>query len=340
MKRKITIRNVFTEQVIDHEEIVQTAEPLENIGSSSGSDSGSNSDVSSNHEGDKEDEVSGTVKDSLDPTLREKIGIIPELEQREVPRFYEELKLSWDYWMVNGLKASEKEDLVKSYSIPELCDWSAPVLNLEISSAQNFPEMAKYRDKHLAASQSCLGAAMTAIGSGLSILFDSDGEVDSDQLIKYLCDAGRLCADLYHQQSVSRRALILPKITDKKYRKMLEETKIDRSLFGEELGKKVKSSQALAKTGLELFAPTQSKKLGTNSSNSGNARGLSNRSRGRYQQATYRKGAPPKTFRLSNQSRFGQQNYSQRTYIQRGSNSNRRNGVLSNQQSTQNQKTV
>ena len=110
---------------------------------------------------------------------------------------------------------------------------------------------------------------MTAIGLALSEIIDGRDAFCWESLVEKLGDAGRLLADQLHRQTIARRSLILPKITDRTYREVLKGTTPDAFLFGHDLSDKLKASEAVATMSKALFqAPSSSSRQ-----RSGNFRG-------------------------------------------------------------------
>ena len=114
--------------------------------------------------------------------------------------------------------------------------------------------MALARDRHLAGTQACLSAALLAHGQALSTVVAEPGNLDRAFLLQCLHDAGRLLTDVFHQQTVSRRPLILPKVTDKLQKQVLMETVPDGLLFGPGLADKLAKAKSTAAASQSLFA--------------------------------------------------------------------------------------
>jgi len=142
----------------------------------------------------------------------------------------------------------------------------APLLNPEI--AAQLYESAKTRDVHLAGIQNCVGSAIAAVGSIATyalesiqtpkILEDSSEgspvvEDNYTALVSCASDAGRLITDVLHQLSVARREQIIPKIKEKLYKTVLQESKSGKFLFGDGLTDKMKEAKATVQVGRSLF---------------------------------------------------------------------------------------
>jgi len=83
----------------------------------------------------------------------------------------------------------------------------ASELNEELAS--HIPDQVKLRDRFLKISQNTLGSALAALGQAASALICPDQRLSRD-VLQQLVDAGRQLTDLMHQQSLSRRALVVP----------------------------------------------------------------------------------------------------------------------------------
>lgn len=104
--------------------------------------------------------------------------------------------------------------------------------------------------------------------------------------------SGKLCTELYHEQSLSRRALILSKVVDKRYKSVLKESALDNRLFGQDLSEKVKSYLAYDKTSSKLFSEPENP-TASSFKKSGNSRSLPNKFKDRSQQAFGTTGPQP-----------------------------------------------
>jgi len=124
-----------------------------------------------------------------------------------------------------------------------------------------------------------------AFGKSLSLILQDDESLDRETVLITLVDAGKLLTDLFHQQSMSRRALIQPKITDKVAQTVLATSPLEGYLFGKDLANPLKEAKALSETGKHFF----SEKTPSKQKPSGNAHGLQPASRGRSLQAPPRK---------------------------------------------------
>lgn len=132
----------------------------------------------------------------------------------------------------------------------------APKLNQEILAYMS--GAAKCRDRHFASAQNALGSALMTVAKSISLILELEEGDISSRLTQLLGNAGKLLAGLYYQQSVMRRAFILPGI-DEKYRELLKKSDITEDLFGEDLFKRLKHTKSLDKM-VEELASRQNKK--------------------------------------------------------------------------------
>ncbi|XP_074107699.1 uncharacterized protein LOC141532965 [Cotesia typhae] len=132
------------------------------------------------------------------------------------------IEKQWTNWMAKGLTDEARKELLKKYSRVDKFRTEAPKVNLEIIT--HLSEISKKRDQHFADTQNCVGTALVSLGSAISMLMENpeDG-VDQVQLMKYIWDAGKIRADVFHQHSTARKSFITPNL-DKDIKSTLEAT--------------------------------------------------------------------------------------------------------------------
>ncbi|XP_047534360.1 uncharacterized protein LOC125068997 [Vanessa atalanta] len=151
----------------------------------------------------------------------------------------------WPPILTNGLPIATKEILLKQFTIPDNCILlKAPTLNLELTAV--LEESAKNRDKSIQSEQDQLGLGITAINQALTLLLNSDGDV---QVVKILSDGCRILTDLHYVQTQVRkqhinRVLNKPFLADIQTR--------DETLFGKDLPKRIKASKAIKRQLLQI----------------------------------------------------------------------------------------
>lgn len=178
------------------------------------------------------------------------LGEDPSSKRPKTFQFHPGLASRWNAWIASGLEKDDRINLLKSYSREGNCSLEPPVLNPEISSSLN--DASLKRDRHFVDSQCLIGSALSALGSAITmLLYDKKEVVDRDDLLRLLCDTGKLMTQLHHKESLARKAYILPNL-EKKAKTVLAKTETDKFLFGENLSEKLKSARALEKTALDL----------------------------------------------------------------------------------------
>lgn len=98
-----------------------------------------------------------------------------------------------------------------------------------------------------------------ALGAAVSNLL-VDEEIDKLELLRQLCDAGKMMTQVHRGFFSARRAFISPGF-NKQVRDTLECTSPDKFLYGLKLSEKVKKLKSIAKLGQDLkITSTPSKK--------------------------------------------------------------------------------
>ncbi|KAB0804879.1 hypothetical protein PPYR_01849 [Photinus pyralis] len=177
----------------------------------------------------------------------------------------------WENILKSGLDAAAVATFVQKYPPAENCTFmGVPKLNPEIEAA--FTEALKGRDARLSKLQGNLGAALAAIGKGLSLcLQEGEGIHFPLPLIECLSDAGRLIADCHYQHSMARRFIATSNI-NKSSRATLTKAPIGDWLFGDALSERVKAAKVLERASNDLkvqkVTSTQFRSKGPSSLNS------------------------------------------------------------------------
>lgn len=175
----------------------------------------------------------------------------------------------------------EKNTIINDYPIPKNCQaLYPPKLNQIVGAA--ITDSSTRRDIKLSLNQTQIGAAVSAVGMAISSLL-KDKKEEHKSIIKQLSDAGRLMADLFHNQSQCRRELLLFNL-NKDLKETLEKAEVSSWLFGDNLEEEIRTTKTLQRTSEELkqpnskakkvFGPLNSKRLSR--PNSGPPRGRQN----------------------------------------------------------------
>ena len=164
--------------------------------------------------------------------------------------FHPKLAAAWERVLNESLKKDKNAELFDKYPRQGNCSISAPKLNSEIEASIN--EASKKRDKFFVADLKVCGASLSALGSGITMIFNSSvEEIDTKELLATLADAGKLMCDLHHQLIKARKAFLYPNL-DKKAKTVLESSQTGEFLFGPELSHRIKSAKAIEKLSLTL----------------------------------------------------------------------------------------
>ncbi|CAL1672796.1 unnamed protein product [Lasius platythorax] len=88
-------------------------------------------------------------------------------------------------------------------------------------------EIAIKRDQHFLETQNYVGSAISALAAAISlILEDPEDGINQESLTEFLCDAGKLLTDVFHQQFIARKSFITPLI-NKEVKPTIEATNPD-----------------------------------------------------------------------------------------------------------------
>ncbi|XP_057335443.1 uncharacterized protein LOC130674191 [Microplitis mediator] len=214
----------------------------------------------------------------LDVEIVEILGEDPLAEDPQVGVLHPEIATRWSNFISDGLKKELKSELLAKYPRASNCQLEAQTLNPEVAASMQ--DAALKRDKFACEIQNVIGSAMLALGKGISMMLDEkeDG-VDGMQLLQYLSDSGRLLAEAHHREAMTRRSLILPGM-EKNIKEVLEKSKPDKFLIGEDLSEKIKSTKSIVKVAAEIKSKQQSKKTPVKTANQGNWKAPSSKIQG------------------------------------------------------------
>lgn len=167
------------------------------------------------------------------------------------PKVSEALALRWKAILQGGLKKEVREELIKKYPPIENCSlMQGPKMNPEILASMG--ETQVKRDSYQERAQVQLGAAIAAAGSVLDKLISDESRESS--YIKTLSDSVRIMCDLHHSMSLSRRAFVTPTF-DKLVKGLVQNSPVDKLLYGEDFGKRLKTAKAAEKVGINIKVP-------------------------------------------------------------------------------------
>ncbi|CAD6209052.1 GSCOCG00003700001-RA-CDS, partial [Cotesia congregata] len=130
------------------------------------------------------------------------------------------------------------------------CSLKAPESNPELIPLLH--KTARSKDKHLASNQDLCGRGLVALGKSLCAIFNDNNEpIEKDLLLEWLCDSSQIFCELMFQLTKTRKYQVYSYV-DEKRKSVLVDSKTDKFLFGEDLGKRIKAATMVEKVGLSL----------------------------------------------------------------------------------------
>ncbi|XP_044579592.1 uncharacterized protein LOC123261824 [Cotesia glomerata] len=195
-------------------------------------------------------ETKGPEVPSLSNSVLQMLGKDKRLHKEKTYSIHPELSDCWKAIISSGLDKNDKTTIIDKYPNKGNCTLSSPVLNPELLPLLH--KTAKSRDKYLSNNQDLIGRGLVSLGQAICNIFNDEVEpVDKTQLLQLLCDSSALFCESFHQLCKSRRSQIYPCVDDKR-KSVLEDSITDDFLFGQDLGKRIKNSVAVEKTGLSI----------------------------------------------------------------------------------------
>ncbi|XP_037299425.1 uncharacterized protein LOC115445658 [Manduca sexta] len=202
-------------------------------------------------------EMETPVEDTLDNSILEILGVVPESKEKE-ENLKKELVERWDNIIKKGLDKEGKETLRKENpGFNNFLQMFPPKLNPEVNAAISDP--AKKRDQTILRRQEQIATALTCLGSALNICLN-DMEKQKLDIIKKLNDAARILCDTLYIDTRSRRSLILATI-NKEMKDFLIQSEPQAHLFGENLSEKIKTAKAVQQSGKDLKLANKLKQI-------------------------------------------------------------------------------
>lgn len=189
--------------------------------------------------------------------------------QKSTLQVHPKVKSRWESWKNNGLPEKTKEDILEKYPRNGEMRLEAPKVNLAVPMTP----MATERDQHFIDTQNCVGSAIAALGSAISMMLNAGPgeEIDQEEFAEYLSHTGQLLTDIFHQLSMTRKSFITP-LMDKIYKSTLDEATPDEWLYGEKFSDQVKDAKVLEKTSASIKASDKYPGKTTSQKNSGNSK--------------------------------------------------------------------
>ncbi|CAH1963720.1 unnamed protein product [Acanthoscelides obtectus] len=232
------------------------------------------------------------------------------------PKIHEDLLLRWEKILKTGLSDDDRKSLLSKLPPPEnFTTLSAPLLNPVVQKAISPSNL--LRDERLTKLQSLVAASLSGIGQVCSLLLSEEGGGDR-RYIELLNNAGRMLADLWHSQNITRRELISINLS-KEFQEATKDIPLDTFLFGQNLDERMKATKSSEEyrkilkakppktiTKTRYQAPTSSQRFPATT------RSLNHRAPSRYQQGTNRERSRYYNKRVPPQYRLKQQQHKQR----------------------------
>ncbi|KAI5632227.1 hypothetical protein NE865_15065 [Phthorimaea operculella] len=183
--------------------------------------------------------------DEIDSDLLDILGVDPSATVEYGKDIHGELASRLQHIATSGLTKESRKELNEKYLTPANCaKIGAPAMNPEIKAAVT--ETVMKRDKGIEARQKQLACAI----SGLADVINKEIETKEkdNTRVKQLMDICRILCDIQHAESVTRRNFAIFSIK-KELKEHLVTTKIDKTLFGDNLAETLKSAKAVTKSG-------------------------------------------------------------------------------------------
>lgn len=151
-------------------------------------------------------------------------------------KIQEEVKTIWRKFMSEGLPEKAKTTIIENYPREGNLYAQAPEINREIQPVLT----EKKSDQHFINTQNSAGMAIVALMAAVSMIDQPEDGIDYTQFASYICDAGKLLADIFYQQSMTRRSFITL-LLSKSVKPTVEATKPDEKwLYGQQFVKRGK----------------------------------------------------------------------------------------------------
>ncbi|KAI8438534.1 hypothetical protein MSG28_011008 [Choristoneura fumiferana] len=159
-----------------------------------------------------------------------------------------ELATRWTKIMGSGLQKEAIENIVKKYPTPKnFNSGNAPLMNPEIQASVS--ELTLKRDRRITSRQNLTGKAMSCLGKSLTNLMK--GNINTRTLIEEINDAAKLLAEIFHQDSSSRKFFALAG-ANQTVKEAVKDAMPDEFLFGKDCGEKIKAAQMIKKASTQI----------------------------------------------------------------------------------------
>ncbi|KAJ8944860.1 hypothetical protein NQ317_008851 [Molorchus minor] len=112
------------------------------------------------------------------------------------------------------------------------------------------PDTIKKQDTFISKLQLQVGSALSALAKPLNDMFTKPTE-ETNQHLEGLVNTGTLLCDVHHAMSAHRRYVLSPYVNSN-IKKVIEETPVDKFLFGEKLPEKIKENKEIKRVAADL----------------------------------------------------------------------------------------
>ena len=162
------------------------------------------------------------------------------------------------FWTDKGLERRDSDDLLIKYKRNDALE--APKLNIPVESRLSIA--AKRRDEYKRQAQNAIGSALMAIGAVTSSFLIEKDSIDAQETFEILLDSIKILSDVFYKQSLSRRVTITPAF-NKSIKEILDKSKADEFLFGNDLLTKIKEAKTIERLTADIRQPSTSATLYT-----------------------------------------------------------------------------
>lgn len=186
--------------------------------------------------------------DTLDAELLEILGTDPTTVKQYGKDIQKDLSIRLEHCATNGLTKELRKEYKDRYLTPDNCKLiDPPEINAEIKAAVS--DIVVKRDKAIENKQKQLTSAISCLSEAITLLMSNKDK--NTPLLKLLIDSTRILCDCQHADTITRRNFLLNAMK-KEMKDQLQNTKIDKFLFSENLADTLKSAKTINKSGADL----------------------------------------------------------------------------------------
>ncbi|XP_047994894.1 uncharacterized protein LOC125233079 [Leguminivora glycinivorella] len=190
-------------------------------------------------------------EETLDADLMEILGTDPNSVKQYGKDIQKDLSIRLEHCATNGLTKELRKEFKERYLTPDNCKLiDPPEMNAEVKAAVS--DVVIKRDKAIENKQKQLTSAISCLSEAITILMQNKEK--NTPLLKLLIDSTRILCDCQHADTITRRNFLLNAMK-KEMKDQLQNTKIDKFLFSENLADTLKSAKAITKSGADLKIP-------------------------------------------------------------------------------------